>query len=106
MTKHERILDISLLLGAAAAILAALFTGFVKNCDSAPDNTFRLHILANSDSAEDQAVKYELRNFLLSDLDSVFGNAADKQSAVTAAEQDLPFIEQRANEFLAKKGCT
>ena len=39
-----------------AAILTALFAGFAKDCDELRKSTFRLHILANSDSEHDQRV--------------------------------------------------
>ncbi len=104
MTKKEKMLDISMLIGTAAAVIFAMFAGFAKQCDELRENTFRLHILANSDSAEDQQIKYALRDYILSDLGAVFTSCTSKEETMQLAERNLSYIEQRANEFLAEKG--
>ena len=68
MKSDEKTLDIALLIGAAVSIIIAMITGFVKNCEEMQDKAFRLHILANSDSAADQQTKYEVRDYILSDI--------------------------------------
>ncbi len=104
MTTKEKLLDIAMLLGTAAAIITALFAGFAKECDELRDNTFRLHILANSDSADDQRVKYALRDFMLTDLGAIFGACDSKDETRALATRNLAYIEQRANDFLRENG--
>ena len=105
MTAREKRLDIAMLLGTAAAILISMFAGFAKECDELRDNTFRLHILANSDSEADQKIKYALRDYILTELGAVFAGGRSKDEAAAIAGRDLPYIEARANEFLQSIDC-
>lgn len=105
MKINEKTLDIALLLGAAAAIITAMITGFVKNCEEMQDKAFRLHILANSDSAEDQQVKYDVRDYILSDLGCIFDSCETKDETKALAERNIGFISHRINEYLSLYGC-
>ena len=104
----EKLLDISMLLGAAIAILISAFMGFMQNCESMPEKTFRLHIMANSDSLYDQRIKLMLRDDILKKFGELFSDCGSKQEAKRLAESRLEEIEQEANDFLASKGisCT
>ncbi len=106
MTSKEKILDISMLLGTAIAIIAALFANFAKQCDELYESTFRLHILANSDSIEDQRIKYALRDYILSDLGTIFEACETSEETKALAERNLPYIEECANEYLHSIGCS
>lgn len=105
MRTKEKLIDISMLLGTAAAVLISAFAGFAKECDEARDSTFRLHILANSDSVQDQRIKYELRDHIIGDLGAIFTSCATKEETKALAERNLGYIELRANEFLEERGC-
>lgn len=102
---NEKILDISLLLGAAAAILLALIAGFTASCEEMQEKAFRLHILANSDSAADQEIKYALRDYIIGDLGYFFRSCRTKEETVRLARRDIALINERANGFLKKSGC-
>lgn len=104
MTTKEKLIDISMLLGTAIAIIAAIFAGFAKECDGLRESTFRLHILANSDSAEDQRIKYALRDYITGDLGDVFASCGSKEAAKALAERNSGYIEQKADEFLESMG--
>ena len=54
-----------MIIGAVAAIIFSGFSAFAEDCEHIPDEVLRLHILANSDSEEDQALKYRLRDYML-----------------------------------------
>ncbi len=105
MKFQERTLDLALLLGAAAAILCAVFFDFMEQCEEMQDKAFRLHILANSDSASDQQIKYSLRDYILGELGYLFESCDTKDKTAAAARRSLPLITQRANEFLERSGC-
>ena len=105
MTQKEKLLDIAMLLGTAAAILISMFAGFAQECDELRETTFRLHILANSDSEHDQRVKYGLRDYILSDLGTVFAGCGSSAESRALAERNLTYIEQKANEYLRSAGC-
>ena len=41
------------------------FTGFAAQCEDIPEHVLRLHVLANSDSKEDQTLKLQVRDRIL-----------------------------------------
>ena len=60
-----RLSDISMLMGAVVAVVMAAFGAFSRECEALEPALLRLHIMANSDSAEDQTLKLELRDHML-----------------------------------------
>lgn len=74
-----KIAEIALLLFLAAFLVsgaAALQTG-----QELSDKVVRLHVLANSDSEEDQALKLKVRDRLLAYTEPVLKEAADRREA-------------------------
>ena len=100
----EHILTVSMLLGAALAVLLGSFSAFAARCEELPDRLFRLHILANSDSEEDQALKYALRDFLLEDMKETFIGCQTAEEAKTRAKEKLPEIAEKAQQFIYDSG--
>lgn len=90
--------------GLVFSLAFGAFEVFAEYCGEVRGEVLRLHIPANSDSGEDQAVKLELRDFLLSE----YGNELSEFSDLSAAEERvrglLPEIERRCCEFLAERG--
>lgn len=80
------------------------FLGFFGQCDSVSNKIFRLHIIANSDSAEDQALKLKVRDRILNDLGCDFSSAADLIGAEQIAEENLSKIERTAQDEILKNG--
>ena len=65
----------------------------------------RLHVVAASDSDEDQAIKLRVRNAVLESLRQGLGDAADLGAARAYIQENLPRLEAAANEVLAAAGC-
>lgn len=90
--------------GLVFSLAFGAFEVFAEDCGEVRSEVLRLHIPANSDSGEDQAVKLELRDFLLAE----YGNELSEFSDLSAAEERvcelLPEIERRCCEFLAERG--
>lgn len=105
MTKlNEKTLDISLILGALISVIAALAFGFTAECEEMRDNAFRLHILANSDSAADQSLKYDIRDYIIEDLGFIFKSCDTKDETVRLAKRNLALISDRVNGYLLSVG--
>ncbi len=66
----------------------------------------RLHIVANSDSEADQAVKLQIRDAITEAFGADFTAAADKDAACALAEHLLPEAEALANQVLLEQGFT
>ena len=85
-------------------ILLDSFSGFQRECRALQEDVLRLHILANSDSPEDQAVKLLVRDELLSRTGELFNSASSLDGAERLAEQNLAEVEEIAQEVLQKQG--
>ena len=65
----------------------------------------RLHVVAASDSEEDQAIKLQVRDAVLESLQAGLENATDIEAAKSYIQAQLPKLESVANEVLAAAGC-
>lgn len=66
------------------------------------DSTVRLHVIANSDSEEDQALKLKVRDSIISHMSSY--NAKTKDEALRIIENDKAKIEKTAEECIKNQG--
>lgn len=80
------------------------FLGFCGRCDSVSGKIFRLHIIANSDSAEDQRLKLKVRDRILNDFGDDFSSVTDVISAEQIAEEKLGEIENIVQDEILKNG--
>lgn len=93
-----------LLLGALGFTALGTFITFSANCEEVCGEVLRLHIPANSDGAEDQAVKLGLRDMLLEKYGGELSACGDLGDAEARAAELLPEIERTANEYLKANG--
>lgn len=70
------------------------------------DNTLRLHVPANSDSEEDQAVKLKVRDAVIDMLGSELSDCVTKTEAQRRVEELLPRITALADRVLDENGMT
>lgn len=68
------------------------------------EQVVRLHVLANSDSEKDQALKYQVRDALLEQAGELFANCTDAKQAEQVAKTNLPYLEQIAQTTLKQAG--
>lgn len=64
------------------------------------DSVLRLHILANSDSEEDQAQKLRLRDAILENCRQYFENCTSPRESFLAAQNHIADIQKAAEDFL------
>ena len=91
---------------AICLLISALLVGIMPTeADAAIYlDTVRLHILPPSDSAEDQALKIELRDKLLSKYSEALGESASAKEAQKEILRILPDIERDINSWIAEAG--
>lgn len=99
-----RFLDVSLITSAIIALIFSGFTAFASDCEEKPDEVLRLHILANSDSKEDQQLKYDLRDHMLITFGEVFATCKSPEEAITAAKANKEKMELTAMDYVQSKG--
>lgn len=68
------------------------------------DSVVRLHVLANSDSEEDQALKLCVRDSILERSSAIVAGCCDRDSAVEALSGRLEELRQVALEVVRAKG--
>lgn len=68
------------------------------------ENIFRLHILANSNSDEDQALKLKVRDAILEYMKTLTENTLDKQSVIELSETHKEDFKQIAENVIQQNG--
>ena len=68
------------------------------------EDLIRLHVVANSDSAEDQQLKLQVRDAITAKLETVMSQLPDMEAAKTYLQENLPELERVANETLKAAG--
>lgn len=68
------------------------------------DSVFRLHVLANSDSKEDQELKYKVRDSLIEYMNSLCGNCTDKNEAIEIANNHIDEFKSIAQNTVKSYG--
>ena len=95
----------ALLVGCS--LITLLFTPYAQTnaaADSLSDSVFRLHIIANSDSVEDQRVKLLVRDALLNYEATHMRGAADRDAAREALMADGEALLAVAENTLKENG--
>ena len=70
------------------------------------EKVVRLHVLANSDAEEDQALKLQVRDAIVNSLRENLEQVSDVDQAREYLQENLPKIESLANRVLEEAGCT
>ena len=98
---YKRILTLSIV----AAILL-LFVGLlpVHGEEEIYDKVVRLHVLANSNSEEDQAVKLEVRDAILAVTVPLLQNCQTREEAVLLLEENRTLLSDTARAVLRERG--
>jgi stage II sporulation protein R len=97
--------EYALLIGLIFSAALANFSGFASEWEGLRGEVLRLHILANSDSGADQALKYAVRDRILAECGGLFAGLSPAQ-ARKIAEGRLPELERLAARVIAEHGAT
>ena len=99
MGKYGKRLGVCLLVAAVAWGGAAL-----SDRQQLRQELIRLHVIANSDSPEDQMLKLQVRDAVLESFRLEMENLRDMEQAKAYLQEKLPLIEAAANETLQRLG--
>ncbi len=109
MTKNSVIngkyAELAMLLGMAFSVFCAGFCGFAEDYRDITQTVFRLHILANSDSEEDQSLKLKVRDAVLEENSDIFEDCKSAEEAAAAAREHIDEIKSSAEKVLAENGA-
>ena len=102
-SKTLRRWELALLIGVA---LAALLGARLDGAQAAlADQVIRLHVLANSDSAEDQALKLQVRDRVLEEAARYLEQAADRDETEELLRAHLYDLAAAGAEAVGAAGC-
>ena len=100
--RHLRRWELALLIGAAVFLLTgALALGTQARL---ADRVVRLHVLANSDSEADQALKLQVRDVVLDRAEALLSQARDRTEAEALLREHLPDFQQVAAAEITAAG--
>lgn len=97
-------IEISVLIGLVMTILIGSITTFATDCSQIREDVLRLHILANSDTDEDQALKLKVRDRILSEFSELFENPTTLEEAKSSAVDHIEKVRQTAQDEVYANG--
>ena len=94
-------------------ILSALFIGLIltmtlttyssaRQAQQVREDVLRLHVLANSDSEADQALKLKVRDGVLDKARALFSEAGDRDAAYAIAARNTAALQQAATSSIRR----
>ena len=96
--------ELSIVIGLILTIFLTSFCSFAGACSNIRQDVIRLHVLANSDSEEDQALKIQVRDRVLEETEQLFLSAQDKAEAAELVKKNLPTIQSAAHQVVLENG--
>lgn len=99
-----KLIEISMVIGIILTVTLSCLMQFKSTYDDLQENVLRMHILANSDSEEDQALKLKVRDALLENSDEIFGDCSNIEEAETYVKEKLDLIQDIAEEVIQENG--
>ena len=103
MKFNVKIFEFSCFLALLFAVVLSVVS-FENKCNGVRNEVLRLHVIANSDSAEDQRVKLLVRDALLEKSEAVFSKNATLAEAQREACENLPLFFETAKKTLSENG--
>ena len=102
MKNYKKILMIFILF--LTYFLISLFSYSNADSSSLSENVFRLHVIANSDSREDQDLKYKVRDNLIKYMNSISKDVSTKEDAIKLANENIDNFYNIAKNTILENG--
>ena len=101
-SKIKIILILAFLLFIYTTICAISYADYISN--DIADSVFRLHVIANSDSSEDQNLKYKVRDSLLEYMNSICADCQNKEEAIALVNTNKAQFREIALNTIHNEG--
>ena len=89
---------------AAALVLVTAVSYISWQVNDIEDSVLRLHIVANSDSDEDQALKLKVRDEVVDRCRFLFENCVSAEQSIKTAADNIGFIKYVAEQVITENG--
>ena len=101
--KKIKIIECSIFIGFIIAIVLSV-TSFAETCDEIRTDVLRLHVIANSDSYEDQQLKLKVRDAVLEAGENIFDGSVTRENAQEKIEKERETLEKVAKKVVEENG--
>ena len=102
MDRKLKTWEIALMLGVLIAIVAGSWLG--REQRELADSVIRFHVIANSDSEEDQTLKLAVRDRVLAQAEELYPEDATLAEAQAALEAELSALAAAGQAVVEEKG--
>lgn len=92
--------------GGVMVCLLIQLLGFAAACEGLRGSTVRLHVLAHSDSEEDQALKLQVRDAVTAAAADLLADTDSHDEALAVLEASLPTLTATAQQCVYDAGYT
>lgn len=100
--KHKKVFLLTVLIFAALMLGGFSYRYYLQQAYAKA--VIRFHVIANSDSVEDQALKLRVRDVIVSDMSHHFIDTNNKAAARNFINGNLDSIKQLAQQEIAREG--
>lgn len=108
MKKSQKCLNLKSLIILITLLLLYIITSARSYtnavCADISNTVFRLHVIANSNSDEDQNLKYVVRDKILAYINSISLESTSKNEVIQLANDNLNYIQNIAQEAIYEQG--
>ncbi len=87
-----------------ASMIYLLMVG-ERDASAVRQGVVRFHVVAESDSAGDQALKLKVRDGVFALIRQLFTDCADREEALTVARENQELLQAEAERILRENGC-
>lgn len=98
------IFETALLIGLSLSLIVCALAK--EEQTNIADKLIRLHVIANSNSDADQALKLKVRDEVLKSVEALTRNCSSKEEARKVTEENLPTFEDIANRVCEENGVS
>ena len=101
--KFSKKIELSIIIGVVLCVVMNIVS-FAATCENIRQDVLRLHVIAASDSEEDQQLKLKVRDEVLLAGADVFDGSINVENAVEKLTPELKKIEDVAEEIVKENG--
>lgn len=101
--KLSRKIELAVITAFIVSVILS-FSGFAITCSQVRDDVLRLHVIANSDSQEDQQLKLKVRDAVLLKGADIFDGSVNVQNAIKKITPETDSLTECAEQVIHKNG--
>ena len=98
------LVEIALLMGMLFTVFAEGVCSYAESYNKITEDVFRLHVLANSDSEDDQKLKLKVRDAILESSEDIFAESNSAYEAADLTEENLELFKTVAEKTIRDNG--